>query len=371
MPESRSFSLVLGGGGLKGLAHIGVLQALDEAGLRPSGVVGSSMGSLVAAAWAAGRSVDFMRDRALRLRRKDVFRVAHADMALKRMHAPAVYRHEPLDLLITELVGEKTFDELERPLIVNTVDINSGMQVLWGLPGLRYVRVADAVFASCALPGILPPREIAGRWYVDGAVADNLPVKAATSCGPGPVIGVDVSASLALRSDVQQEGFAATYARGLEIVMQTMLERTLRTWREPPLLMVHPRVEDYPMFVFDRTQELIAEGYRAMRQLIPELWRLMETPEIGIFPQTPVRIHVDRARCIGCGACALRAPAIFQMDGMGKAVVVAPQQGWSPLDGVYVRNCPTWAISARPVTGEWSRSQPLPIAASPPSPGPS
>ena len=369
MTESRSFSLVLGGGGLKGLAHIGVLQALEEAGLRPAGVVGSSMGSLVAAAWAAGRSVDYMRERALRLRRKDVFRVAHADMALKRMHAPAVYRHEPLDLLITELVGEKTFDELEQPLIVNTVDINSGMQVLWGLPGLRYAgwRTRSSPAARCRASSRPARSPAGGTWTAPWPT--TCPVKAATSCGPGPIVGVDVSASLALRSDVQLEGFAATYARGLEIVMQTMLERTLRTWREPPLLMVHPRVEDYPMFVFDRTQELIAEGYRAMRQLIPELRRLMDSQETGIFPQTPVRIHVDRARCIGCGACALRAPAIFRMDALGKAEVVAPLQAWSPLDGVYVRNCPTWAISARPVTGEWSRSQPLPIAATPPSPG--
>jgi NTE family protein len=370
MSPPRDFSLVLGGGGLKGLAHIGVLQALEEAGLQPKGVVGSSIGSLIAAAWASGHSVGFMRERALRLRRKDVFRVAHTDMALKRMHSPAVYRPEPLDTLIHEMVGERTFDELAHPLVVNTVDINSGAQVLWGLPGLRYVPVADTVFASCALPGILPPREIAGRWYVDGAVADNLPVKAATACGPGPIVGVNVSASLALRSDVEKSGFATTYARGLEIVMETMLERTLRAWRAPPLLMVHPRVEDYPMFVFDRTQELMAEGYRAMRQLVPELLRLLETPEEGIFPKTPVRIHVDRARCIGCSACALRAPNIFRMDAQGKAEVVAPQQAWSPLDGVFIRNCPTWAISARPV-GEWSGSHPLPIAASPPSPAPS
>jgi ferredoxin len=120
------------------------------------------------------------------------------------------------------------------------------------------------------------------------------------------------------------------------------------------------------MFVFDRTQELMAEGYRAMRQLVPELLRLLEAPEEGIFPKTPVRIHVDRARCVGCGACALRAPGIFQMDALGKAEVVAPRQAWSPLDGVYIRNCPTWAISARPVTGEWSGAGPLPIAASPP-----
>jgi len=351
MSSAPEFSLVLGGGGLKGLAHIGALQALEEAGLQPNGAVGSSIGSLIAAGWAAGRSVEFLRERALRLRRREVFRVAHADMALKRMRSPAVYRHEPLDELIHELVGDKTFEDLVHPLIVNTVDINSGMQVLWGLPGLRYIPVADAVFASCALPGILPPREIAGRFYVDGAVADNLPVKAGTTFSTGPIVGVDVSAFHALRSGVETAGFATTFARGLEIVMQTMMERTLRSWQSPPLLLVHPRVDEYSAFVFDRAQELMAEGYRAMRQRIPDLLRLLREGGEGIYPQSPVLVHVDRGRCIGCGFCAMRAPGIFRMDAAGKAEVIAPRQHWSPLDGVYIRNCPTYAISTRPDGG--------------------
>lgn len=116
------------------------------------------------------------------------------------------------------------------------------------------------------------------------------------------------------------------------------------------------------MFTFDRPTELMAEGYRAMRQALPELRRLMAAPEPGIFPKTPVRLHVDRNRCIGCGFCALRAPGIFRMDGAGKAEVIAPNQWWSPLDGVYVRNCPTWAISARPVSGEWVGTPRPPVA---------
>ena len=84
------FTLVLSGGGLKGLAHIGVLKALEERGMRPSLIVGSSMGSMVAGAWAAGMTLDEMERRALALLRRDVFRVAHVDMALKRMHAPAL-----------------------------------------------------------------------------------------------------------------------------------------------------------------------------------------------------------------------------------------------------------------------------------------
>src|SRR5207253_3448654 len=157
--NQTQFTLVLGGGGMKGVAHIGVLQALTERGLVPAQIVGSSVGALVGAAWSAGRSIAELRDVALSLERKDVFVVAHADMAFKRMRSPALFRREPLEHLIHRLVGDRTFEDLERPLIVNTVDINSAMQVFWGLPGLDEVRVADAVFASCALPGYLPPHE--------------------------------------------------------------------------------------------------------------------------------------------------------------------------------------------------------------------
>jgi NTE family protein len=157
-----AFSLVLSGGGLKGLTHIGVLRALEERGLTPSLVVGVSMGALIGSAWAAGRRVRELEDRALSLERSDVFRIAHVDMALRRMLAPAVYRREPLERIITDLVGDRTFRDLEHRMLVNTVDINSGHPMLWGLPGLDDARVADAVFASCALPGILPPLEVKG-----------------------------------------------------------------------------------------------------------------------------------------------------------------------------------------------------------------
>src|SRR5919107_904459 len=166
-PESP-FTLVLSGGGLKGLAHIGVLRALEERGLVPSLVVGSSIGSLIAAAWAAGVPTPQMEARARLVRRRDVFQVARADVAFRRLLAPALYRREPLESLIDHLVGDVTFDDLQRRLLINTVDLHSGMQVMWGLPGLRSARVADAVAASCALPGIFPPMIINDRAYVDG-----------------------------------------------------------------------------------------------------------------------------------------------------------------------------------------------------------
>ena len=173
MIDSPQFTLVLGGGGLKGLSHIGALRALAERNLVPQAVIGCSMGSLIASAWAVGLPLQEMEDRALAVTREDIFRIAHFDMALKRMLAPAIYRSEPLDQLIHSLVGDVVFRDLTRRLLVNTVDLTTGQQVLWGLPGLDHAPVADAVFASCALPGILPPRAVAGRVCIDGAVIDT------------------------------------------------------------------------------------------------------------------------------------------------------------------------------------------------------
>jgi NTE family protein len=346
MSFTSPFTLVLSGGGLKGLAHIGVLRALEERGLRPGAVVGSSMGSLVAAAWATGMPIKEMAERGMAVRRRDIFQVAHVDMALKRMHAPAVYRREPLDNLINSLVGDITFDKLPRRLIINTVELNSGMQVLWGLPGLQDAKVADVVFASCALPGIFPPREILGRWYVDGAVTENLPVQVAASRCDGPVLAVDVGSTSALRSNVQDEGFAATYIRGLEIVMQTMMESRLRRWTSPPLVLMQPRVEHVSMFGFGHNRELIEEGYRSTLDLLDTL-RDFDPQGSGIHPQRQVEVRVDRERCIGCGACVMHAPWVFELDPGGKAKVIQAVQSWSPIDGAYVRNCPTYAISAR------------------------
>ncbi|PYP09450.1 MAG: hypothetical protein DMD59_08760 [Gemmatimonadetes bacterium] len=105
------FTLVLGGGGMKGLAHVGVIQAFLERGHRPTRIIGSSVGALVGAAWAGGMGIAKLREIALSLKRKEVFAVAHADMAFKRMRSPALFRRDPLEPLLR---GRRR--RLERPL---------------------------------------------------------------------------------------------------------------------------------------------------------------------------------------------------------------------------------------------------------------
>jgi len=205
------------------------------------------------------------------------------------------------------------------------------------------------VFASCALPGYLPPREIRGRFYVDGATVDNLPVGTARILGADLILAVDVSASNAFRADTQEEGFAAVFARAEEIAMQSLLELRLREWTTPPIYYIHPRVEHISAFSFDHLRELVEEGYRAT---IAALDRSAEWPgqgDAGVYPRRAVTVRVQRERCIGCGACLVQAPpGMFVLDAQGKAVVTRPDQDWSPIDGEFIRHCPTYAISARP-----------------------
>ncbi|HYT84229.1 MAG TPA: patatin-like phospholipase family protein [Gemmatimonadales bacterium] len=349
MKSGTRFTLVLGGGGMKGLAHIGVLQALTERGHLPAHIVGSSVGGLVGAAWSAGHSIAELREIAINLRRRDVFVVAHADMAFKRMRSPALFRREPLDALLDRLVGDMTFQDLRHPLVVNTVDINSGMQVFWGLEGLDEVPVKDAVFASCALPGYLPPREIRGRFYVDGATVENLPVGTARVLDTDLILALDVSASNAFRADVQEEGFAAVFARATEIAMQSLLELRLHEWGTPPVYYIHPRVEHISPFSFEHLRELVEEGYRATSAALDHADEWPAPGDAGVYPRRRIIVRVQRERCIGCGACLVQAPpGMFVLDAQGKAVVTRPEQDWSPIDGEFIRHCPTYAISARP-----------------------
>src|SRR5436309_641180 len=166
---------------------------------------------------------------------------------------------------------------------------------------------------------------------------------------PELILAVDVSASNAFRADTQDEGFAAVFIRAAEIAMQSLLELRLREWTTPPIFYIHPRVEHIHGFDFNHLREVVDEGYRAT---VAALDREEEWPvpgDAGVYPRRAVTVRVQRERCIGCGACLVQAPpGMFVLDAQGKAVVTRPEQEWSPIDGEFIRHCPTYAISARP-----------------------
>ena len=347
----QRLALVLGGGGLKGFAHIGVLRALEERGIRPSLYAGTSIGALMAAAYVGGMSLDVMEARARALRRRDLFRINHMGMILERMRSPALYLEEPLRDLCASVVPSGTFDDLPLPLLVNTVDVEHGTQLVWGLPGLRNVPVADAVYASCALPGFFPPGFVDGRVCIDGGTVDNLPVEIA-SIGADAVIAVDVGNSdLTHDTDIHTRGFAAIYVRAASVMMHALQQIPLAGWSGPPMLLVRPRVSHHGWFTFEAAGQMIDAGYAAATAALDQLGDEL-TRAGGVYPRRQVELKVDRDRCIGCSACVALAPRLMALDATGKAYPTIARVEWSPADGDFVHHCPTAAISARVIGAE-------------------
>jgi NTE family protein len=338
-------AVVLGGGGLKGFAHIGVLRALTEAGINPSVYAGTSIGALIAAASAAGMSTDRMADHARQLQRRDLFRLNHFGMLMERRRVASIYDGAPLRSLCEANLPDGTFEELPVPVLVNTFDIQGGMQIVWGLPGLRDVKVSDAVYASCALPGFFPPGLVDGRLCIDGGTVDNLPAQIA-AMEADAIIAVDVgSTDLTHADDIISQGFAAIYMRAATAMMHALQLFPLSRWTQPPMLLIRPRIGHVGWLSFSHTDELIAEGYRAAREALAH-WDEVLTAPSGVYPRRVVQVQVDRKLCIGCGVCPALAPTTMALDETGLAYPLAERFHWSPADGDFIAQCPTGALSA-------------------------
>lgn len=343
-PAGPKIALVLGGGGMKGFAHIGVLKALQEKGIRPSVIAGTSIGAMLAAASVGGMQPEELARRAEQLRRKDLFRINHFGMLMDRMKSRSIYMEEPLRELCDAVVPDGTFNDMPVPLLVNTVDIERASQVVWGLPGLKDVSVRDAVYASCALPGFFPPGQVDGRFCVDGGVVDNLPAHVA-AIGTDMVIAVDVgSADLARVPGIAQHGFAAIYMRSAMTMMHALQSFPLSQWNGPPMLLIRPKVgRDWLSFA--NSAQNIREGYRAASRALEDFDTYLQQPG-GVHPRKRVELAVDREKCIGCGLCSALAPAYFGLDSSGKAFARTKLVEWSAADGDFVQQCPTLAIVA-------------------------
>jgi len=345
--SGKRVALVLGGGGMKGFAHIGVLRALEERGIKPSVYAGTSIGALIAAADVGRMPVEEMARRAESLRRRDLFRINHFGMLLERMRSASIYLEEPLRDLCRSIVPPQRFSDLGAALLVNTVDITRGTRLVWGMPGLRDVWVQDAVYASCALPGFFPPGEVGSRLCVDGGVIDNLPVGAA-SLDADVVIAVDVGSSdLSPTNDILTQGFASIYARAATTMMHALQQYPLGRWDSPPMLLIRPKLEQ-DWLSFGNAAGSIDEGYRKAMLALQDFDAVLEQPG-GVYPRRRVSIEVDQDKCIGCGLCVALAPAVMGMDASGKAFARTRTVDWSTADGEFVHHCPTCAIDVQKI----------------------
>ncbi|MBL8307295.1 MAG: patatin-like phospholipase family protein [Rubrivivax sp.] len=180
LPKPPRIGLALGGGAARGFAHIGVIQVLEENGIRPDLVVGTSAGSLVAALYASGRSGPEMAQLAQTMDEGAITDWAFPTRGLIRGEALARY--------VREQTGNRPIEQMKLPLGIVATDLDSGAPVLFqrGDTGV-------AVRASSAVPAVFQPVKIGPREYVDGGLVSPVPVRFARQMGAEMVIAVDIS----------------------------------------------------------------------------------------------------------------------------------------------------------------------------------
>ena len=299
---SPRIGLALGGGGARGWAHIGVLRALERAGIKPDVVCGTSVGALVGALALAGR-LDALEDWVLGLNR---FRIAgYLDFRVRG----GMISGNRLTAALREQLGDLKIEELPVPFACVATDLLTGHEV-W----LRQGSVVEMLRASFSLPGLFAPVEVDGRWLVDGALVNPLPVSVCRAMGARVVIAVNLNADPIGR--IRMPGQRIARAIGFDLLpghvqgqgnhglgswlrklfgrepdapslfgtmvqsLNILLDRVTRSRLagEPPDVTISPRLGHIGLLEFDRAAEVIAEGSAAaerQRALLAEVISLL------------------------------------------------------------------------------------------------
>lgn len=249
--------LALGGGVARGLAHIGVLSVLEEAGVPIDCIAGTSMGAIIGSAYCAGLSVDDLREIAARTGWWHVSRPL--------LSFGGFVTFQKLERWIEDNIGEFDVHDLAIPFAAVASDLISGERVV-----LSSGRLCTAVRASCSVPGFVSPVEIDGRMLVDGGITDNIPADVARLLGADFVIGVDIFMP-ALRRRL------GPFGQGLAAV-ETLVRHAGKGSNECDVLIV-PHMEGRSYFKFSDYKQLIALGEQATREQLPAILTAMRAAE--------------------------------------------------------------------------------------------
>jgi len=296
--------LALGGGAARGWAHIGVVKALANAGIKPDIIVGTSIGAVVGACHAGGR-LDALETFARELTRRRVFGYLDFNFA-----GTGLINGQRLCQRLDQELGDLHIEELEQRFTAVATEIGTGHEI-W----LSHGRVVDAVRASYALPGIFKPVKINNRWLFDGALVNPIPVSVCRAHGARYVIAVNLNFDMcgrgtivphfepdiveappepepepilgkngiAVRRLLQRQIFGkGETAPGISTVMveafnivQDRIARS-RLAGDPPDLIINPRLGGIGLFDFHRADELIECGEEAAKRELADMTREIE-----------------------------------------------------------------------------------------------
>jgi NTE family protein len=267
-------SIALGGGGSKGFAHIGVLKILEREEVKIGAIAGTSMGGIIAAAYAAGYTPEEIEHHASETPLNELLRL--------RPGAGGVISLDKVAGFLKRVLGQRTFADTRVPLAVTAVDLESGRSLT-----LTEGCIVDAVLATIALPGIFPPQVMGEHRLIDGGAVDPVPVRAARTLGGGPVVAVALSPCpeewslyppanpfqglplLGTLARLRTGEALQVLLRTVEIVSRNYLESRLVL--DSPEVIVRPRVGHVGLFDQPSISSMVEIGAAAMEAGLPAL----------------------------------------------------------------------------------------------------
>lgn len=295
-------SLALSGGGIKGIAHIGVIERLKQAGISIGAVAGTSVGALIGAVYAAGYQPEEIERLLENVDRKGLYARQPGD-------GPSFLGYTGLAHILVEILGDSQFSDLKIPFACTAVDIRTAQEIY-----INHGPVVEAVLASIAIPGVFPPKLRGEMELVDGGLLDPVPVNLARCMAPRlPVVAVALNPPRAEWSRIPQfnmiptsvplpipppivEGFARMrigqafqlFLQSTDITARMVTE--LRMEVDKPDVIVRPEVHQYGLLDNVEPGTLIDAGSHAAELALPQIQRALS------WPNTVLRILKQPSR---------------------------------------------------------------------------
>ncbi|MCK5241594.1 patatin-like phospholipase family protein [bacterium] len=253
-PELKKVALVLGGGGARGFAHVGVIRELESAGIPIDMIVGVSVGSLIGALYADTKDSFKLEWKSFKIQKKEIFDFKVFNIAEGLAKGAAIKKY------IDENIETRFLEDLKIPLAVVAVDINTGEPVIF-----QTGRIRDAVRASISVPGVFAPVIHEDKILVDGGVLGNLAPQVAREMGADIIIGVNIAKP--------RRSFTST-PNALTVILESidiMGGEIVRLKEQEFDFLIRPDVGDIGITDFTRKKELIEAGRQATKQILSQI----------------------------------------------------------------------------------------------------
>src|SRR5580700_4157342 len=259
-PTRPGIGLALGGGFARGFAHLGVLQVLEQNQIPISHIAGTSVGSILGAAYASGAPLSRIIATCRTLRFRDIARWRVSRLGLASNHR--------LGELIERVFESRQFEELRIPLAVVATDLTSGEPVVFTQGNL-----SEAIRASCAFPGLFEPVQIGTRCLADGGLVAQVPTRVARELGARHVIGVSVGV------EDGQRGAPSNIFQVVARAVSAAQKHQLEAWERHADLVLRPDVHTIAWDDFDRADEAIEAGKMVALRAMPRIEKFLERTE--------------------------------------------------------------------------------------------